>query len=189
MYCNTLVCIARKKAEFVLQGWIVLQPKGKLCCRVVLQEAGSREKLCRNTVHCIVTEAGQGLYCNTVTGPQLGARLGVLGAGVGWSAQGDGRAVPQAAWALGGTGAAARGVGARGRAAAGWTSGCAGVQGRAGCAATRPGGSAMTRPRARGLCAQAGPAGPGWGFVHSDSVFGPGSARYFPESPNEHCSL
>ena len=24
---------------------------------------------------------------------------------------------------------------------------------------------------ARSLCAQAGPAGPGWGFVHSDSVF------------------
>ena len=23
----------------------------------------------------------------------------------------------------------------------------------------------------RSLCAQAGPAGPGWGFVHSDSVF------------------
>ena len=36
-----------------------------------------------------------------------------------------------------------------------------------------------TRPRARGLCAQAGPAGLGWGFVHSDSVFGPGSTRYF----------
>ena len=59
MYCNTLVCIAGKKAEFVLQGWIVLQPKGKLYCKVVLQEAGSREKLCRNTVHCIVTEAGR----------------------------------------------------------------------------------------------------------------------------------
>ena len=25
--------------------------------------------------------------------------------------------------------------------------------------------------RARSLCARAGPAGPGWGFVHSDSVF------------------
>ena len=36
-----------------------------------------------------------------------------------------------------------------------------------------------TRPRARSLCAQAGPAGPGWGFVHCDSVFGPDSTRYF----------
>ena len=43
---------------------------------------------------------------------------------------------------------------------------------------------------ARGLCAQAGPAGPGWSFIHSDSVFGPGSTRYFfSESLNEHCSL
>ena len=71
-------------------------------------------------------------------------------------------------------------------AAAGETSGSTGVQGRAGCtatwqpcAATRPGGSATTRPRARRLCAQAGPAGPGWGFVHSDSVFGTGLTRYF----------
>ena len=31
----------------------------------------------------------------------------------------------------------------------------------------------------RSLCARAGPAGLGWGFVHSDSVFWPGSTRYF----------
>ena len=45
---------------------------------------------------------------------------------------------------------------------------------------------------ARGLCAQAGPAGPGWSFIHSDLVFGPGLTRYFyffSESLNEHCSL
>ena len=36
--------------------------------------------------------------------------------------------------------------------------------------------------RGRGVAGarpQAGPAGPGWIFVHSDSVFGPGSTRYF----------
>ena len=58
---------------------------------------------------------------------------------------------------------------------------CAAVAGRAcgwahGAPGTRPG---RPRPRVRGLCAQAGPAGPGWGFVHSDSVFGPGSTQYF----------
>ena len=26
-------------------------------------------------------------------------------------------------------------------------------------------------------------------WLSSDSVFGPGSTRYFPKSPNEHCSL
>ena len=54
---------------------------------------------------------------------------------------------------------AARGrarAGARGRQARGaW-------QARGAQSAGRPG---------RSLCAQAGPAGPGWGFVHSDSVF------------------
>ena len=88
-------------------------------------------------------------------------------------------------WARGFRGARAR-ERAAANAAAGETSGCTGVQGRAGCtatrqpcAATRPGGSATTRPRARRLCAQAGPIGPGWGFVHSDSVFGTGLTRYF----------
>ena len=47
-------------------------------------------------------------------------------------------------------------------------------QGRGRCAA-----GARQARWARGLCAQAGPAGPGWSFVHSDSVFGPGSTRYF----------
>ena len=60
----------------------------------------------------------------------------------------------------------ARGVGSRQRAA-----------GRAGRAAGRHAGARQARgARLAGrpghsLCAQAGPAGPGWGFVHSDSVF------------------
>ena len=67
--------------------------------------------------------------------------------------------------------AAARGRGARRRAAAGR----AGErQGRGRRAA-----GAWQARWARGLCAQAGPAGPGWSFIHSDSVFGPGSTRYF----------
>ena len=81
----------------------------------------------------------------------------------------DGRCRQLGARALG---AGARGCAAAG-AAAGETSGCAGVQGRAGCvptrqpcAATLPGGSATTRPRAHGLCAQAGPAGPVLVLVH-----------------------
>ena len=75
--------------------------------------------------------------------------------------------------------AAARGRGARRRAAAG----------RAGERQGRGRRAAGAR-WARGLCAQAGPAGPGWSFIHSDSVFGPGSTRYFfSESLNEYCSL
>ena len=31
--------------------------------------------------------------------------------------------------------------------------------------------------------------GPGWGFVHPDSVFGPVLLSTVPESLNEHCSL
>ena len=48
-----------------------------------------------------------------------------------------------------------------------------------------------TRPRARGLCAQAGPAGPGWGFVHSDSVFGPVRLGSFlsHQMNNAHCKI
>ena len=72
--------------------------------KVVLQYWLLGVGLCHNTVHCIVTEARQGLYCNTVTVPTIQqghgcwacrwalgeracwacrarARLGVLGAG------------------------------------------------------------------------------------------------------------
>ena len=34
------------------------------------------ENLYRNTIDCIVTEAGQGLYCNTVIGPRHGVGQG-----------------------------------------------------------------------------------------------------------------
>ena len=37
-------------------------------------------KLYRNTMNCIVTEAGHGLYCNTVTRPRHGAGQGAGGA-------------------------------------------------------------------------------------------------------------
>ena len=68
-------------------------------------------------------------------------------------ARGHGALGGMGAGALGGTGAGARSALANGRTTVGGTSGCAGVQGRAGCAttrqpcaATRPGGSATTRP-------------------------------------------
>ena len=82
----------------------------------------------------------------------------------------------RAAVALGRAGAGALGrVGAGGRAAGragarlgerarGWASGRA-----AGC--TVCAGHGRQAARARSLCTRAGPAGPGWGFVHSDSVF------------------
>ena len=49
--------------------------------------------LCRNTMDCIVTEAGHGLYCNTVSRPRtalgraLGARLSARGAQAGTRAR------------------------------------------------------------------------------------------------------
>ena len=48
-----------------------------------------------------------------------------------------------------------------------------------------------TKPRARSLCAQAGPTGPGWGFVHSDSVFGPVRLGSFlsHQMNNVHCKI
>ena len=39
--------------------------------KVVLQYWLLGVRLCHNTVHCIVTEARQGLYCNTVTVPTI----------------------------------------------------------------------------------------------------------------------
>ena len=124
----------------------------------------------------------------------MGAGLGVLGAGLGVQArrqqvwqQALGRAGTARACA---DGAGVRGRrGARGRArrerqvrrAAGKarTRGGArqGAAGRAGRAAGRHAGVRQARGArsagwpGRSLCAQAGPAGPGWGFVHSDSVF------------------
>ena len=74
-----------------------------------------------------------------------------------------------------GTGAGARRWDARG-------AGTRGALGRAaagGSWARRRAAGARQARWARGLCAQAGPAGPGWSFIHSDSVFGPGSTRYF----------
>ena len=44
-------------------------------------------KLYRNTMNCIVTEAGHGLYCNTVTGPRHGAGQGAGRAAGRWGAQ------------------------------------------------------------------------------------------------------
>ena len=70
----------------------------------------------------------------------------------------------------------ARQAGLSGRGAAGHAAGRAGARGRQARWA-RP---AWAWP-GRSLCARAGPAGPGWGFVHSDSVFfGPVRLGSFP---------
>ena len=116
------------------------------------------------------------LYCDSGLGT-LGARLGVLGtqAGAGrrWGAQVgmQGAQVARRA-AAGRHGAGARSArGARQQA----------QQGRAGLATWALG----ARPVRTWVCS----AGPGWGFVHSDSVFGPVGLSTVPESLNEHCSL
>ena len=86
----------------------------------------------------------------------------------------------------------------------------AGARARGGCAAGRAAGALLGARSSRGTGAvRAAMHGlgvawaldgcAGWAswasfgaqctWLSSDSVFGPGSIRYFPESPNEHCSL
>ena len=92
--------------------------------KVVLQYWLLGVRLCHNTVHCIVTEARQGLYYNTVTVPTIqqghgrwagAGRACVLGAGaVGAGerrASGRGSAGGRAAGRAAGVGARARGAG------------------------------------------------------------------------------
>ena len=62
-----------------------------------------------------------------------------------------------------------------------------GRQRRPGCARGRAAGAG--RGALGGLCASGVRSWARLGFGAPDSVFGPGSTRYFPESPNEHCSL
>ena len=122
-----------------------------LYCRlggVVLQDCiakGMQENcIAIQKLYCDSRGLRQGLYCDTAR-----CRATIRHGG----ARRRGGTGAQAAWALGGTGAGARGAEACGRATAGGASGCPGVQGRAGCAATRQpcvatrsGGSATTRP-------------------------------------------
>ena len=96
---------------------------------------------------------------------QVGRAQGVQATGERW-AQARAAGELQQAQARGAIGA--RGWGAR-------------QQGRAGCAAWALG----ARPVRTWVCS----VGPGWGFVHSDSVFGPVGLSTVPESLNEHCSL
>ena len=90
----------------------------------------------------------------------LGAGLGVQGA----------QAVRRAALGEQALGAGARHGQARRQADAGRARGrrAAAALGRAGGRGAQ---ALRQAARARSLCAQAGPAGPGWGFVHYDSVF------------------
>ena len=110
--------------------------------KVVLQYWLLGVRLCHNTVHCIVTEARQGLYCNTVTVPMIqqghGRWAGAGRAGGRWASVRAGRAGHARGWALGrqarrarrasgalSAGGRAAGVGARGRLqrARGWADG------------------------------------------------------------------
>ena len=130
----------------------------------------------------------------------LSRRLGVGREGV-WQALGvRGRALQ-----------AARRVGAAGARACGADGGrAAGARARGACAAGRAAGALLGARSSRGTGAvRAAMHGlgvawaldgcAGWAswasfgaqctWLSSDSVFGPGSTRYFPESPNEHYSL
>ena len=120
------------------------------------------------------------MYCDSGLGT-LGARLGVRGAQQARRRLGE--------RALGGT-AQAQGVQATGgrwaqvRVAGEWQQGqergARGARGSRRCKGARG-----VRPVRTWVFS----AGPGWGFVHSDSVFGPVGLSTDPESLNEHCSL
>ena len=117
-------------------------------------------------------------------------------------------------WACVGARAGAAGARAQRQAelAAGWASGnsaqgARGAQATGGRRAGRHGLGAQGRAAGRTVRAGHGRPGRGLGagwvadwaswasfgalctWLSSGSVFGPGSTRYFPESPNEHCSL
>ena len=99
LYCkrNPLHCIVAGLTVFILQYTVLYCRKKKsVYCNGYCIARGLQEGLCCNTVHCIVTEARHGLYCNIVTVPTTqgaglawGAGLGVrkrgraVGAGVG----------------------------------------------------------------------------------------------------------
>ena len=88
----------------------------------------------------------------------------------------------------------AAGAGARGRRAGGRSARQAGA-GRARRTAWARGAHGLGVPghacarRLGVLAGQLGQVGAQCTWLSSDSVFGPDSTRYFPESPNEHCSL
>ena len=146
--------------------------KARLYCKVqvVLQYWLLGAGLCRNTVYCIVTEARQGLYCNTVTVPTIQqghgrwvrkwalgeracwvcrarARLGVLGAEAAEARRRAARHGRAESWRAHGRASGRAGVG--GSDARGARQAQAGARGAAGWAAC-----------ARLVCA----AGPGWVF-------------------------
>ena len=131
-------------------------------------------------------------------GRRRGARLGVRGA-LGWRAWGARQGARQAWGARQGARQVGREAGARGR----------GVRqaGRAaGARQQRAGNGQQVRGQARrgrGWAHGERGARPAWAldgcagwasfgalctWLSSGSIFGPGSTRYFPESPNEHCS-
>ena len=117
-------------------------------------------------------------------------------------------------WACVGPQAGAAGARAQGAAAGGARGrlgerqqGARGAQATGGGRASRHGLGAQGRAARRTVRARHGRPGRGLGagwvadwanwasfgalctWLSSGSVFGPGSTRYFPESPNEHCSL
>ena len=100
----------------------------------------------------------------------LGSAQGGRRAGASWLAVPGGRAGGRCARARG----AQAGRRQRARQAQAWARGALGVSVRSagrGREGLGPAGRAAWAWPGRSLCARAGPAWPGWGFVHSDSVF------------------
>ena len=86
LYCKRkpLHCIVAGLRVFILQYTVLYCRKKKsVYCNGYCIARGLQEGLCHNTVHCIVTEARHGLYCNTVTVPTTQGDGRAWGAGLG----------------------------------------------------------------------------------------------------------
>ena len=78
-------CIVAGLRVFILQYTVLYCRKKKksVYCNGYCIARGQQEGLCRNTVHCIVTETRHGLYCNAVTVPMTQGAGRAWGAGLG----------------------------------------------------------------------------------------------------------
>ena len=178
LYCKRkpLHCIVAGLRVFILQYTVLYCRKKKsVYCNGYCIARGLQEGLCRNTIHCIVTEARHGLYCNTVTVPKTQGAGHAWGAGLGVRRRGRAAGPGVSAGACAGS---ADGRGARGRAGAerkrsgSWAAG-ARTTGRGASAAGR----GLGVRAGYGLCTRC-----------TRPVFSPVRLNIFPESIFGHCS-
>ena len=185
LYCNRVEIVLQ---EGLLESCVAIQ------CTVLQQAARLVRKICI-VIHLLYCDrkARQQARAGRAWDAQVAAGRWALGERARCRRAGR---VGRAAGAVGARAAGGRWVGARQQRVGRW------VGSRAGTAWARRG-SRLGARCARGTAglgvAWALDGCAGWAswasfgalctWLSSGSIFGPGSTRYFPESPNEHCSL